>query len=526
MGINKSTFKHSAVYSVAAMLAKAIGFFMLPFYAHILGDSGYGVIGMIDVGLSFLLSLLGRSVVGALARFYHEEEGEDKNAVISTGVWLTFGSTLFLVTLAGIFSRPICNLLLGDPSYYVLFLLALGSFLIDLVAKAAGAVLIIQRRSVVFSTVGLLRLTIGLSLNILLILYLKLGLLGYFLSGFLTAVIPAGIFLTIAYRNCGTRFDRNIARKIIAFQLPLIPGNLANFVSRQIERVLVRFIISIQSVGVLEMGYKFPVLLNMLITYPFFQSWDTKRIQIAQSGDPTAPVQIGKMLSYHMFFLMFAGLIMAVGIKEVLQILTPPEFWEADRIARIEILTLIFFGATFHVNFGIYFMKATKTWAYILSVTSFAKVALSFIFISLWGFYGAVYSGCIIEFVRMIWGGWRGQKLYWIDIEYRKLFTMFAVGLTIFVVLDRANLLDTRVIQMIATQKVPHLLTQLEGTFLNTWKDGKVIGLLEERSDLILTLMAKTLLCFSFGLFFPFVHTEIGFRILDKLGIRKHISRP
>jgi len=526
MGINKSTFKHSAVYSLAAILAKAIGFLMLPFYAHILGDAGYGVIGMIDVGLSFLLSLLGRSVVGALARYYHEEEGEDKNAVISTGVWLTFGSTLFLVILAGLFSQPICNLLLGDPSYYVLFLLALASFLIDLVSKAAGAVLIIQRRSMVFSTVGLLRLTIGLSLNILLILVLKLGLLGYFLSGLLTAVVPAGIFLTIAYRQCGIRFDRRIAHKIIAFQLPLIPGNLANFVSRQVERILVRFIISIQSVGVLEMGYKFPVLLNMLITYPFFQSWDTKRIEIAQSGDPNAPRQIGKMFSYHMFLLMFAGLIMAVGIKEVLQILTPPEFWEADRIARIEILTLIFFGATFHVNFGIYFQKATKTWAYILSVTSIAKVAMSFIFISLWGFYGAVYSACIIEFVRMIWGGWRGQKLYRVDIEYRKIFTMFTVALSIFVALDNVNLLESRVFQMIATQKVPHLLTQLEGTFLNTWKDGKVISVLAARSDLILSLVSKTLLCLTFSLFFPFVHTESGYRILHKLGIRKLVPRP
>ncbi len=524
MGINKSTFKHSAIYSLAAMLGKAIGFLMLPFYAHILGDAGYGVIGMIDVGLSFLLSLIGRSVVGAMARFYHEEVGENKNAVISTGVWLTFGSTLLLALPAVIFSRPICDLLLGDSSYYVLFLLALCSFMIDLVAQAAGAVLIIQRRSLGFSVVGLLRLIIGLSLNIYLILILKLELLGYFLSGLLTTLIPASIFLTIAYRQCGTRFDRRIARKLVTYQLPMIPGTLANFVSRQIERVLIRFIISIQSVGVLEMGYKFPVLLNLLITYPFLRSWDTKRIEIAQSGDPKAPRQIGQMFSYHMFLMLFAGLIMAVGIKEILQILTPPEFWEAHRIARIEILTMIFFGATFHVNFGIFFHKVTKTWAYILTVTSIAKVALSFIFISMFGFRGAVYSGCIMEFVRLVWGGWKGQKLYRVDIEYQKIISMFTLAIMIFFVLDNVNLLDTRLIQTIATQKVPQLLSHLEGTFLNTWKDGKVILLLEERSDLILFLILKTLLCLSFGLFFPFVHEESGHRILRRLGIHRGVS--
>ena len=185
----------------------------------------------------------------------------------------------------------------------------------------------------------------------------------------------------------------------------------------------------------------------------------------------------------------------------------------AFRIARIEILTLIFFGATFHINFGLFFHKATKTWAYILSVTSAGKIALSYIFISAWGFQGAVYSGCIIEFIRLIWGGWRGQKLYRVDIEYRKMFSMVALALLIFLVLDHVNLLETRWVQSISTEKMPVLLGQLENTFLSTWKDGKVIVLLSERSDLILTFLLKTLLCFSFGLFFPFIHGPSGHRI-------------
>ncbi len=518
MGINKSTFKHTAIYSVAAMLGKAIGFLMLPFYAHILGDAGYGVIGMIDVGLSFLLSLLGRSVSGALARFYHEEKGKNKNAVISTGIWLTIVTSIVLVSIAAMFSKPICHLLLGDSSYYVLFLLALGSFTLDFLGQAAGAILIIQRRSLPFSSVGLLRLVIGLSLNIYLILILKLGLLGYFLSGLLTTIVPAAIFLTIAYRQCGARFDRRIAGKIIAYQMPLIPGALASFGSNQIERILIRFLINIQSVGVLEMGYKFPVLLNMLITYPFWRSWDTKRIEMAQSEDPEAPRQIGQMFTYHMFLLMFAGLIMAVGIKDILQILTPPEFWPAYRIARIEVLTMLFFGATFHINFGLFFHKATKTWAYILSVTSIGKVALSFIFISMWGFQGAVYSACIVEFIRLVWGGVRGQKLYRVEIQYRKIFTMLGYALVIFVVLNHVNLLETQQLQSFAAEKVPTLLAKLENTFLSTWKDGKAIVLLQERADLILSFILKTLFCLSFGLFFPFIHEPSGQRIRRWLG--------
>lgn len=517
MGLNKSTFKHTAIYSLAAMLGKVIGFFMLPFYAHILGAIGYGVIGLVDVSLSFLGSLLARGVAGALARFYHEEEGQNKNLVISTGVWLIGGAALLLVAITALFSKPICQMLLGDSSYYLVLCLGLGAFWFDLVGQAAGIILVIQRRSIPFSAVGLLRLIIGLSLNIYLIIILKLELLGYFLSAFLTSVIPAVIFLTIAYRQCGAGFDRRIATKIIAYQLPLVPGSIASFVSNQVERVLIRFMIGIQSVGILEMGYKFPILMNLLITFPFFRSWDTKRIEIAQSGIPQAPRLIGQMFSYGMFLLIFVGLMIAVGVSDLLKILTPPEFWAADRIAQVEVLTLIFFGARFHVNFGLFFHKKTKIWAFILTATSFMKVALSFLFISLWGVQGAVYSACLIEFSRLLWGGWHGQKLYRIDIEYRKLVGMFAVALAIFLVLNQANLQESGLVQSMATETIPDFLTKLEGSFLYDWKNGAVIRLLEERSDLLLSFLIKTLLCLSFGLFLPFVKDGSRLRKLTHL---------
>ncbi len=142
MGLSKSTFKHTAIYSFAAVLGKAIGFFMLPFYAHIFGAIGYGVVGLIDVSLSFLMSLLARGVAGALARFYHEEEGHYKNLVISTGIWLVSGAALLLVVIAALFSKPICSLLLGDSSHYVLLCLGLGSFWFDLIGQAAGVILV------------------------------------------------------------------------------------------------------------------------------------------------------------------------------------------------------------------------------------------------------------------------------------------------------------------------------------------------------------------------------------------------
>ncbi|MFH1573117.1 MAG: oligosaccharide flippase family protein, partial [Acidobacteriota bacterium] len=349
MSTTRETFKHAAVYSFSAVLGRMISFFMLPFYAHILRDLGYGVIGMIDACLSLLMSLFSYGVRGSITRFYHDEEEPRKNLVVSTAVILYGAVSLAIVLFLMLLSRPLSQLLLGEVAHWKLICLAMLTFNFEITGQAASAILLIRRRSLAFSLVSLFRLFLGLSLNIYLVIILRWGLLGYFLGSLITALASAIWFYAIAFRECGVGFDREIARKLIAFQAPLIPGSLAAFFSRQIERVIIRFQIGLDAVGVLEMGYKFPALLGMLISEPFMRSWNTKRTEIAPR--PEAPRQIGQVFTHYLFLMVFAGLLMAVCIEDVLQILTPPEFWFAHRIARLEIVTFILAGAAFHLGF-------------------------------------------------------------------------------------------------------------------------------------------------------------------------------
>ncbi len=511
MGTTKETFKHAAIYSFSAVLGRMISFFMLPFYAHILRGIGYGVIGMIDAGLSFLMSIFTYGVRGSITRFYHEEEGENKNRVVSTGVLLYGGASLVLVCLGMLGSRPVSQLLLGDGGKYYLLCLALATFFFELTGQAASAILLIQRRSVKYSVINLLRLFVGLALNIYLIIILRWGLVGYFLSALITGAASAVWFYAIAIRECGLRFDRRIARKLIAFQLPLLPGSLASFFSRQIERVIIRFQINLEAVGVLEIGYKFPVLLGLLISEPFMRSWNTKRTEIADQ--PGAPERIGKVFTYYLFLVFGAGLVMAVCIRDVIEILTPPEFWLAYRIARIEVLTFILMGSYYHLHFGLYYAKDTKTMSVVRATTAGLKVALSFVFISLWGIFGAAYSACLVAAVTLVWTAVLAQRRYPLLIEYRKIFAIVATAGAFFVVLTQVDLQDLGLVKTLREGTVPAVADFLDGTALGDWKAGKAILLLRERAGLIADLLVKAVFCLGFGVLFPLVHEETRDRL-------------
>lgn len=444
MSGSRETVRHAAIYSVAGMMGKLIGFIMLPFYAHHLDAYGYGIIGMVDASMALLSALLAYGFHSGLTRIYHEQPEGRGPVTVSTGYWIVLLITAALVAIAMLGSAPLATLLFGDSSLALILCLALLSFFLDTCGQTASAILTIERRSVLFSLLGLIRLIIGLSLNIVFIVVLDWGVYGYFMSSVLTALVSFIILQSLCFRRCGTGFDAPIARSILAYQLPLIPGALITFVSLQSERVLLRFLGSIEKVGVLEMGYKFPSLLSLLIHVPIMTSWNTERIRIAQNSEADAPRRIGDMAAFSLFVLLFGGLLIALCIGDVLVILTPSTFWSAERIAQVECLTVVVTAMTHHVNFGYMFNKDSTNWAKTLALVSGVKIALSYLFISTWGLLGAAYSALCAAMLLLVLGFRGGQSRYFVVYSHNRTLLMIACALVLFAV---PELLDARLLQ-------------------------------------------------------------------------------
>lgn len=512
----KDTMKHAWIYSAAAVLGKIVGFIMLPFYAHILRDEGYAVIGMLDAGLALLASMLAYGVQGANIRLYHDQKDpQDKKAVISTGVLLVLGASGILVIPMMLFSRPITGLLLNNPDYNHLLIMALVAFVFQMGGQGAASWLLIQRKSVQFASINLFKLVIGLSLNILLILVLDMGLNGYFVSTLVTAILADNVFVLIALRNCGTRFDRTIARQIRDFLMPLVPGNLASFLSRHIERFLVKFQIDLSSVGVLEIAYRFPALIGLLITIPFQQSWNTRRYEIAdQEG---ADGIIGQMLTFYLFLLTFMGLLMAVVIKPVIVILTPPEFHAAYRIARVEILTTILTGLYYQVSFGLLYAKHTKVLALIRGWTSAVKVVISYLLILWFGLAGAAWSAAVIALTSTVLGFILGRRRYRMRMEWKKIAMLVSLSLGIFWGLSAWDASRSSVFMAIGHRWLPAMADSLEQTPLGTWKEGKLPAIMREKSPHVAEMVVKGGLVLPYGLVILVVHNGSRNRMLNKL---------
>lgn len=501
----RATLRHAIVYSGAAIASRAIGLLMLPLYAHALRGHGYAVIGMLDVGLSFLASLLAFGMQGAIVRLYHDEKDPArKGMVVSTGTILIGVATAVLIAPLMLFSRPLAALLVADADLSRLVVMSLCSFLFDMIGQAAAAWLLIRSRSQLMGLISLARLVLGLLLNIELILRRGMGLDGYFIAALTVHIISAAVFVGLAARECGTRYDREISRGIRSLMLPLVPGSLAGWLGRQAERVLARSLISLESVGVLEMAYRFPVMISLVITTPFIQSWDTRRFEIADQ--PGAPQTISRMFTWFTFIVVWVGLVMAVVIQPVLELLTPPEFHQAYRIARIEIITTILQGMHAHLVFGLFYAKATKTISKLRIITTIAKLLLSWLFIAKWGLNGAALSAAIMGLIALGLDFHFSQKHYRLPMEWRTLGMIVGTAVVAFVLLASWDVKHTALFAWVDGTMMPRLQQALTGSPLAGWRDGRLLEMLGENSEPLTGILLKGLLATTFGAMLPFVH--------------------
>ena len=503
MGLGRQTFKHTIIYSMGTVFGRLASFLMLPFYAHIFQAKGYGVIATIDTSLGLLTILLSGGFQTGILRIYHEQDEKNKHLTLGTGILLVWILGISIIFFPFIFSASLSKLILGSTEYYPLICLALVSFVIDVAGQSASTIQIIRQQSLLFSIVNLSRLILGLLLNIWLIIFLKVGLVGVFISSLTTAIISSLIFHIVAFQAHGLGFSQQVAIQLLRFQLPLLPGEVISFLGRQTERVLVRILVGLEGMGILEMAYKFPPLLNLFITIPFQRAWRTKSLEIA--GQTSAPQIIGDMFTRYFFMMVFLGLLLAVSIQSILKLTTPSDFWPAIAIAKIEIMTTIINGSISYLSFGILYQKKTMLLSLIIGILTPVKIFFSFIFISVWGLKGAAYSALIMECVLLIWIFIKAQALYKLPLEYWKIFIIIIFGFILFYLLGTDNYLHEVVVLYVIEHLIFPLVSVLNDTLFQDWNLGKTAKILKEREGDAILLFLNAFFALSFLALMPFI---------------------
>src|SRR5688572_29030413 len=181
-------------YSVASFSQRLASLFLIPVYTRYLTPADYGVMALIDT----IISLFGLFVSVKLAQslFYHwthAASDAERNQYLGNAFTGACMAGLVGAGIGWITSPIVGPWLIGVPGAAYYLCLTFTTFACDFPIDIGLSLMRIRNQATHYTVTCLVRLGLGIVLNIIFIVYLKMGLVGMLLG----ALVPA--LLTTAY---------------------------------------------------------------------------------------------------------------------------------------------------------------------------------------------------------------------------------------------------------------------------------------------------------------------------------------
>lgn len=427
----KNLLKHSSIYGSANLLQKGIGFIMIPLYTHYLSPSDYGVLELMDLTINVITMLIGMGLGSAIIRFYHHYESpEDKVEVFTTAFIFVVIVCLFAVGISELFAKPISRMVLGKSEFYRYFQIIFISMGLQTLASVPESLLLAKKQSLIFSAISIGTLISYLTFNILFLVVFEMGVTGILLSMLITKILNNSSLLIVTFRHTRFKFSLDKLKEMINFGLPLVPASIGMFIMHFSDRFFIQRLCSLNDLGLYSLGYKFGMIISVLVTAPIFRIWNTQRFEIAKTDN--GKQVLGRIFTYFSAVVIFTGLGISVLIKEIIFVMAAPGFQEATAFVPLVALGYVLYGAAGYFTLGMMITNRTKYIAYVQLSTAGINIFLNMFFISRYGVMGAALSTVISFLFLALFSFIISQRLYPVSFEYRRIAILFALAVFVF----------------------------------------------------------------------------------------------
>ncbi len=262
----KKLINNTAILAVGTFGSKLLVFLLLPLYTACLSTSEYSTADIITQSANLLMPIMALGICDAVFRFTLDRD-IDRRSVLTTGMYVNFAGLLIFAALF-----PLLNMIGYFEGY--MWLIILYAFTANLHAMLAQYVRACGMTAF-FALQGIIATALTVVLNIIFLVVLDIGLLGYVLSVVIAdAVLSAVIIIAIRkeFSLSFKHFNRTIAAGMLKFSIPMIPTTIFWWITNVSDRYMIKGFIGSDINGLYAAAFKIPTML-ILLSGIFIEAW-------------------------------------------------------------------------------------------------------------------------------------------------------------------------------------------------------------------------------------------------------------
>lgn len=374
---------NTLLFAIANMGTKLLQFFLVPLYTYTLTKSQYGTIDLFLTTINMLLPIFALSIADAVFRYAMEKK--ESYDILSNGFMITtVGVAIVLLCI------PVFKIMKIPYAGYFAIILSLLLYLslFQNYARAANF-------EKVFALSGIINAIILSSSNVILLVFLHLGIRGYVYS-----LLFANLF-TVLYLFMATNAINKLnisklsifeVKKLLRYSIPLIPNAFAWWFTNDANRYFILFFVGVTGNGLYAVASKIPSLLNMVYNI-FAQAWQISAVEEFNSKDNSK--FYSNILNISIFVLMLISCLLLTFIKPFIWIFMEHSYYGSWKFVAYLLLASVFSNISAFLGTIFLAAKATNKIMTTTVIGMITNVVFNLILIPKFGVNGAGIGSCL-----------------------------------------------------------------------------------------------------------------------------------
>lgn len=453
-GLNKRQllgrlYANATIYGVGIILVRAGSILLLPLYWMRLDPADYGIIGLTQMLVLFLMPVLGLGLQDAVQRFYYDWPVEERPHYLAAVWFFSLGISGILCAVLDFLGADLFGSLFRQVEFDPYLRIAVWTAFVTNLTMIPLTLLRVreQLRHYTLIVVGQFITQAGITLY--LIFWLDMGVLGYLLGTLAGAVTWAVYFMLYMAREIRWPSAYRYLTGPLRYALPIAPAALLEGLNSVMDRFFLDKFVGLRQIGIYTLAHQFGQGFNVF-NQIMKNSWFPFIYRVT-SERSDAPAVLSRFSLYYLAILALPALGIALLSKELI-------VWFGDEkyfgiYEYIPAFVLFYFVHAIGHSFG-RGLDLAKRMGYtpVIQAAGLAVgVTAMWLLIPAYGLWGAVGGMLAANVVRISLLVYLAHRFYPRPIPTRQISIMFAIITVIFYL---SNLIDTSSLTLNVLAKV------------------------------------------------------------------------
>jgi len=307
--------------------------------------------------------------------------------------------------------------------------------LFDALTNVPYNLLRMQRRAKRFAVLRVLNVAINVCLNIILVAFLKMGLMGIVIAGITSSFLAVLGVMPIIMQWLRIKFDAELSKEMMRFGIPTMPSAFSGMMLQVADRPIMTSIAGADMTGLYQANYRLGIPMMMLVAVFEFAY---KPFYLSHHEDEDSPQLFARIFTYFMIIACAVYLFISLFIKDIVQLsfggisLIHESYWQGLGIIPIILAAYIWNGIATNMALGMHVSKKTVWLPIATGIAAVVNIILTFVLVPILGIYGGAWATFIAYAVSAMILWYISSQLYPIPYEWSRLLGTAIVTVMLF----------------------------------------------------------------------------------------------